>query len=172
MNWLPTLCQPNPFSHSLTSVSVFLTQSWITGWQNYQDYSYLSNTWSIKDTDKRKESFLDLSLGKHIAQYRQMQKQCYRPIASYITLLNLLLKWPLIDKWNTNPWLFVPKTRPKPKILKPQPQNPTEPQINNPNLQRRICLGRIIVWLPLLLLNLPTNSKYQQLTLSQWSEWV
>ena len=23
-----------------------------------------------------------------------------------------------------NPWQFVPKTRPKPKILKPQPQNP------------------------------------------------
>ena len=25
---------------------------------------------------------------------------------------------------NSNPWQFVPKTRPKPKILKPQPQNP------------------------------------------------
>ena len=44
-----------------------------------------------------------------------------------------------------NPWLFVPKTRPKPKILKPQPQNPKpQPQINNPNLQRRICQGRIV----------------------------
>ena len=53
------------------------------------------------------------------------------------------LLWPL-----SNPWQFAPKTRPKPKILKPQPQNPKpQPQINNPNLQRRICLGRI-VWLP------------------------
>ena len=39
-----------------------------------------------------------------------------------------------------NLWLFIPKTRPKPKILKPQPQ------INNPKLKRWIRLGRI-VWL-------------------------
>ena len=57
-------------------------------------------------------------------------------------------EWAGASWQQTNPWLFVPKTRPKPKILKPQPQNPKpQPQINNPKLQRRICLGRI-VWFP------------------------
>ena len=38
--------------------------------------------------------------------------------------------------------MFVPKTRPKPKILEPKPH------FNNSKLQKQICLGRI-VWLPL-----------------------
>ena len=41
-----------------------------------------------------------------------------------------------VDCWLT-PWLFLPKTRPYPKILKPQPQ------INNLKLQKRIRLGWI-----------------------------
>ena len=49
------------------------------------------------------------------------------------------------DRNISNLRLFVPKTRPKPKILKPLPQNPKpQPQNNNPNLQRQICLGQIV----------------------------